>query len=112
LVSVTYDMTESVKEIIKKLPDGLKKKIEAYIEILKIKGHEISLPYADKIEGYKNMHELRPHFHNIEFRLLYYWNGNHVRFVNAFEERGKKKENRREYEKADQIRNILTGKEH
>ena len=67
MVSVTYDMTESVKEIIKKLPDGLKKKIEAYIEILKIKRHEISLPYADKIEG---------------------------------------------YEKADQIRNILTGKGH
>jgi hypothetical protein len=102
-----YKMTGKVDWEVNAQPDGLRAKIKAYLEILKIKGHSIGLPYADKIEGYKNLHELRPHFHNIEFRMIYFWDNNSALFINTFFERGKKKENRREYETANQIRNEI-----
>lgn len=104
---VTCSFTQLVRQQVDSLPDGLIEKIEAYKDILKMKGHHISLPYADKIEGYKNLFELRPGFHNMEYRMIYFWQGNHAQFVNSFVEKGKKKENRREYVKAEQIKNAI-----
>jgi hypothetical protein len=101
---ITCSFTTLVQEQVDELPEGLIKKIEAYKEILKMKGHHIALPYADKIEGYNNLFELRPGFHNIEYRMIFFWQGNHAQFVNSFTEKGKKKENRREYSKAGQIK--------
>ena len=102
---ITCSFSEQVRNYINDLPDELVKKIEAYKEILLMKGHSITLPYSDKIEGYKNLFELRPGFHNLEYRLIYFWQGNHAYFVNSFTEKGKKKENRREYAKAEKIKN-------
>ena len=104
---ITYDLTEMVQEVLDKQTDGLKAKTKSYLEALEIKGHNLSLPYSDKIEGYKNLFELRPHFHNTELRMIYFWQGNHAWFVNVFIEKGKKKENRREYEKANTIKSIM-----
>jgi hypothetical protein len=110
LEPITYSDTEKVENDISVQSIGLKAKIKAYREILKIKGHSIALPYADKIEGYENLFELRPHFHNIEFRLIWFWQGNHAQFVHTFTEKGKKKENRREYKKAHGIRRLINDK--
>ncbi len=104
---VTYSLNETVKQQIMDLSDGLKKKIQAYIDILLIKGHDIRKPYSDKIEGFTNLYELRPGFNNIEYRLIYFWSGNHAQFVNSFVEKNQKKKNRREYEKGNIIKNIM-----
>lgn len=104
---IVYDITDPVQENIDKQSVGLKAKIKSYLDVLVIKGHSILLPYSDKIEGYKNLFELRPDFGNIEFRMIYFWIGNHAWFINSFYERGKAKENRREYERGHLIRNIM-----
>jgi len=107
---ITYEVTEPVQQLIDKQSDGLKSKIIFFLDMLKMKGHGIRLHYSDKIEGYDNLFELRPSFGNIAFRMIYFWTGNKAWFINAFFERGKTKENRREYEKAHQIRIIMLKK--
>lgn len=107
---IIYSDTVAVERTIGEQSEGLKAKIRTYRQILVMKGHSIAFPYADKIEGYNNLFELRPHFHNIEFRMIWFWQGNHAQFVHTFIKKGKKKENRREYQKASDIKNIILGR--
>jgi hypothetical protein len=107
---VIYSDTVALEKAIGEQSEGMKAKIRTYRQILVIKGHSIALPYADKIGGYNNLFELRPHFHNIEFRMIWFWKGNHAQFVHTFIEKGKKTENRRDYQKADDIKNIILGR--
>ena len=71
------------------------------------KGYALTSPFVDKIESYKNLWELRPHHHNIEFRMIFFWNKNTAYFVHSFIEKGQKKKNRREYKTAEQIKQAL-----
>jgi hypothetical protein len=105
--SFIFEMTVKVSETIEKLPRGLQNKINAYLDLLQDKGHALLFPYVDKVEGYKNLWELRPHFHNMEFRMIYFWKERTAYFVHAFEERGKKAKNQREYRTADSIKTVI-----
>lgn len=89
--------------------EGLKRKIKTYRDLLDEYGYNLPSQYMDKIEGYNGLFELRPHFHNIEFRMVFYWQGNTAVIVHTFYERGSKKKNHREYETAQAIRKALTG---
>lgn len=88
--------------------EGLIKKIKAYCDLLDEHGYNIPSQYMDKIEGYRNLFELRPHFHNIEFRMLFFWQDNTAYFVHSFYERGSKKKNRNEYDTAERIKKVKT----
>jgi hypothetical protein len=101
----THIETVEVLEAIEKIQEeGLRKKIKIYQGLLDERGFNLPSQYMDKIEGYKNLFELRPHFHNIEFRMIFYWKGKEARFIHAFYERGNKKTNQREYKTADNIK--------
>ena len=87
----THIETVEVLEAIEKIQEeGLRKKIKIYQGLLDERGF--------------NLFELRPHFHNIEFRMIFYWKGKEARFIHAFYERGNKKTNQREYKTADNIK--------
>ena len=102
-------MTDKVLKKIEEIEEiGLKKKIKIYLALLDMKGFTMPSQYMDKIEGYKNLFELRPHFHNIEFRMLFFWQGNTAKIIHTFYERGKTKQNQNEYATADRIRNAIT----
>jgi hypothetical protein len=103
-----YKLTQRVLEDLKNTPPGIHAKTYVYLDVLKIKGPMTGLPYKDKIEGYKNLFELRPSFHNIEFRVVFYWQGNVAKCIHTFYEKGKKKKNQREYATADRLRKTLT----
>jgi hypothetical protein len=42
--------------------------------------------------------------------MIYFWKGNTALFVKTFFERGRKKDNRREYETANKIKNAVEGR--
>ena len=66
-------MTERVLKDIESLrEEGLKNKIKLYCGLLDEHGHNLPRQYMDKIEGYKGLFELRPHFHNAEFRMMFF----------------------------------------
>ncbi len=107
----SYNMTEAVLEAVQEIKEeGLKKKIKVYIELLELRGFNLPSQYMDKVEGYKGLFKLRPHFHNIEFRMLFYWKGKSAQIVHTFYERGNKKTNQREYETAEKIRIAREGR--
>ncbi|MCX8093689.1 MAG: type II toxin-antitoxin system RelE/ParE family toxin [Candidatus Goldbacteria bacterium] len=94
-------LTKSVFEDIKKQSIELNAKIKKYLELLDEKGHALQMPFVDKIESYKNLYELRPHHHNIEYRMIFFWRGNIAYFIHSFVEKGQKKKNQREYKIAE-----------
>lgn len=100
------------KEVLKTIDEineeGLKKKVRQYLDLLDENGYKLPSQYMDKIEGYKNLFELRPHFHNIEFRMIFYWQENTAFFVLTFYERGSKKKNQRDYDTANMIKKMKT----
>jgi hypothetical protein len=100
-------LTRAVLEDMEKQSVELNGKIKKYLEILDEKGHSLAGPFVDKIEGYKNLWELRPHHHNIEYRMIFFWQKNTAYFMHAFVEKGQKKKNRREYDTADRIKQEL-----
>lgn len=105
----THKMAGRVVKIVEEIKEeGLQNKIDNYLELLDMYGFNLPSQYLDKIEGYKGLFELRPHFHNIEFRMIFFWQGNTAMIIHAFYERGSKKKNQREYDTADRIRNNLT----
>jgi hypothetical protein len=105
-----YRFTERVLKEISGLPEGLKGKIYKYLEMLEVKGYALTWPFTDRIEGYKNLWELRPSFGNNEFRLIFFWKGNTAYFVHSFVEKGQKKKNHREYDTADKLKKMLEQK--
>jgi hypothetical protein len=108
----THEMTDKVlKEIDNINETGLKKKIKMYLELLDVNGFNLPSQYMDKIEGYKGLFELRPHFHNIEFRMVFFWQSNTAMIIHAFYERGNTRKNQREYDTAETIRKqIIEGR--
>jgi hypothetical protein len=104
-----HKMTDKVLRDIDSINEaGLKKKIKIYLELLDMNGFNLPSQYMDKIEGYKGLFELRPHFHNIEFRMAFFWQNNTAIIIHTFYERGNTRKNQREYETANKIRKILT----
>lgn len=104
----THIETEEVLDAIEKInEEGLKNKIKIYQCLLDEPGFNLPSQYLDKIEGYKDLFELRPHFHNIEFRMIFYWKEREARFIHYFYERGDKKSNQREYKTAENIRKAI-----
>lgn len=71
------------------------------------KGRSLIWPFVDKIMGYKNLWELRPHHHNTEYRMIFFWQKNTAYFVHTFIEKGQKKKNQREYRTAEKKKRIL-----
>jgi len=82
----------------------LRVKLKKYLEQLQERGPALLKPFVDKIEGYKNLFELRPHFGNLEYRMFFFWKGNTAYFIHTFIEKGQKKKNQREYKIADEIK--------
>ncbi len=104
----SYVMTQDVEKSIEDIEaEGLKKKTKKYLVLLEEKGYNLPSQYMDKIEGYRGLFELKPHFGNIEFRLLFYWKGSEAQIIHWLYERGNTKKNRREYETAERIRNSI-----
>jgi hypothetical protein len=96
-----------VFEDIKKQSVGLNGKIKKLLDMLDERGYALEWPYKDKIEGFKNLFELRPKFDNVEYRMFYFWRGNTAYFIHTAIEKGQKKKNQREYRTADRNRQIL-----
>ena len=104
-----YDhiLTETVLEDMGKQSVELNAKIKKYLEILDERGHLLAGPFVDKIESYKNLWELRPHHHNIEYRMIFFWQRSTAYFIHTFVEKGQKKKNQREYKTADRKKQVL-----
>ena len=102
-----HRLIESVLEDMSRQSIELNAKIKKYLELLDEKGYSLTSPFVDKIEGYKNLWELRPHHHNLEYRMIFFWHRNTAYFIHVFIEKGQKKKNQREYRTAAQKKQIL-----
>lgn len=68
--------TVFVREWLEGLPIKVQKKCLAFITQLEMEGHELRRPIADFLRD--GIHELRPSYQGVHFRILYFFNGKDV----------------------------------
>src|ERR1039457_6644611 len=65
-----------IREWLKTLPNKAQKKCLTYIAQLEMRGHELRRPVADFLRD--GIHELRPSYQDIHYRILYFFAGKDV----------------------------------
>jgi hypothetical protein len=61
---------------LKKVPPKVQDKCFAYLGQLEAQGHELRRPLADLLRD--GIHELRPSYQGVHFRILYFFSGKNV----------------------------------
>src|SRR5437870_3242210 len=75
---VFYKEGESVlvRDWLRKLPTKAQKKCLTYIAQLEMQGHDLRRPVADLLRD--GIYELRPSYHGVNYRILYFFSGKDV----------------------------------
>ena len=68
--------TVFVREWLKSLPNKVQRKCLTFIAQLEMEGHELRRPIADFLRD--GIHELRPSYQGVHYRILYFFNGKDV----------------------------------
>ncbi len=73
------DDTVLVREWLQTLPKKAQRKCLTYIAQLEIEGHQLRRPVADSLRD--GIHELRPSYQGVQYRILYFFSGKDVAVV-------------------------------
>lgn len=65
-----------IRDWLKKQPAKVQIKCLAYISQLETKGHELRRPVADFLRD--GIYELRPSYHGVNYRILYFFAGKNI----------------------------------
>lgn len=86
-------------------------KVKTYGELLEERGPMLTRPQVEKLKGYSDLWELRPHFWNTEIRIIFTWYKSQPVFLEGFIEKSEGKKTQRHYDRANERKNKLPKQE-